>query len=63
MALTVKSTPLSLTDGRCPRRARDPIQGELHEVESTGDNEYTCSCGEVFLWDDQFHWEAAPIGE
>ena len=61
MTLTTKSTPLSVVN--CPRKARDVILDEPHTVANTGSNEYTCSCGEVFLWDDQFHWEAAPIGE
>lgn len=58
--LTVKSTPLSAPN--CPRKARDPIAGEVHTVTLDTGITYECTCGEVFQWEDQFHWEAAPIG-
>lgn len=57
--LIQKSTPLGALT--CPRKARAVDPGEVHTVTLDTGIAYDCTCGETFEWEDQFHWEAAPI--
>ena len=57
MALMEKSTPLGpLT---CPRimLGEADSSDEDHTVTLDTGTTYECTCGEVFLWEDQTHWE------
>ena len=59
MALLAKSTPLG--PASCPRQARAIDPGEVHTVTDNEDGTHTCSCGQTFDYEDQTHWETAPV--
>lgn len=56
--LIVRSTPLGAL--KCPRPGREGGDPDEHVVTFTSGITYTCSCGEVFQWEDQTHYVRAP---
>lgn len=50
-----KSTPIS--EYVCPRRSQRIAEEHTVTLTNAGTHEYTCTCGQVFIWEDQTHYE------